>query len=158
MDYRYIEQLLERYWQAETTLEEEEILRTFFCQKDIPADMQQYAPLFTYEKEETRTDRLGDDFDEHILEMVGEQKPVKARTISLTQRLMPMFKAAAVVAIFLTLGNAAQVAFSDSDRQQPATATGFTKHAEGPSMAKADSIRLDSIKKVQQEVSSVIIK
>jgi hypothetical protein len=71
---------------------------------------------------------------------------------------MPMFKAAAVVAIFLTLGNAAQVAFSDGDSQQPANVSGITKPTEGPSMAKADSIRLDSIKKVQQEVSSVIIK
>ena len=158
MDYKYIEQLLERYWQAETTLEEEEILRTFFCQKDLPAEMQQYAPLFAYEREETRNDRLGDDFDERMLEMVGEQIPVKARTISLTQRLMPLFKAAAVVAIFLTLGNAAQVAFSDGDSQQPANVSGITKPTEGPSMAKADSIRLDSIKKVQQEVSSVIIK
>ena len=30
MDYKYIEQLLERYWEGETTLQEEAILRTFF--------------------------------------------------------------------------------------------------------------------------------
>ena len=36
MDYKYIKQLLERYWKCETSLEEEEILRTFFSQKDIP--------------------------------------------------------------------------------------------------------------------------
>ena len=44
MDYKYIEQLLERYWNAETTLEEENILRTFFCQKDIPAEMEPLRP------------------------------------------------------------------------------------------------------------------
>ncbi|MBQ4446467.1 MAG: pyruvate ferredoxin oxidoreductase, partial [Prevotella sp.] len=32
MDYKYIEQLLERYWQGMTTLEEERILRAFFSQ------------------------------------------------------------------------------------------------------------------------------
>ena len=32
MDYKYIEQLLERYWACETTLEEEQILRAFFLQ------------------------------------------------------------------------------------------------------------------------------
>ena len=34
MDYKYIEQLLERYWEAETSLQEETILRTFFSRKD----------------------------------------------------------------------------------------------------------------------------
>ena len=46
MDYKYIEQLLERYWQCETTLEEEGILRTFFGQKDIPAELRPYQALF----------------------------------------------------------------------------------------------------------------
>ena len=32
MDYKYIEQLLERYWQGETSLQEEAILRSFFSQ------------------------------------------------------------------------------------------------------------------------------
>ena len=36
MDYKYIEQLLERYFNAETSLEEESILRTFFSQTDVP--------------------------------------------------------------------------------------------------------------------------
>ena len=39
MDYRYIEQLLERYWNCATTPEEEEILRTFFRQSDVPASL-----------------------------------------------------------------------------------------------------------------------
>ena len=102
MDYKYIEQLMERYWNAETTLEEENILRTFFSQKNIPAEMEQWRPLFTCTQEES----LGDDFDVRMLEMIDNS--VKAREVSLTQRLMPLFKAAAVVAIILTLGNAAQ--------------------------------------------------
>jgi hypothetical protein len=32
MDYKYIEQLMERYWNAETSMEEESILRSFFSQ------------------------------------------------------------------------------------------------------------------------------
>ena len=47
MDYRYIEQLLERYWRCETTLQEEEILRTFFSQDDIPAGLERYKALFS---------------------------------------------------------------------------------------------------------------
>ena len=102
MDYKYIEQLLERYWQGETTLQEEAILRAFFCQPDIPDHLRKYQPLFALEKEEP----LGDDFDVRILEMI-EEKP-QAKIVTLTSRLMPLFKAAAIVAIILTLGNAAQ--------------------------------------------------
>ena len=102
MDYKYIEQVLERYWQGETTLQEEASLRAFFCQPDMPDHLRKYQPLFALEKEEP----LGDDFDVRILEMI-EEKP-KAKIVTLTSRLMPLFKAAAIVAIILTLGNAAQ--------------------------------------------------
>lgn len=104
MDYKYIEQLLERYWQGETTLQEETILKTFFSQPDIPEDFRKYSALFTYEAE--KAEGLGDDFDARMLEMTGEAP--KAKTVTLTSRLMPLFKAAAIVAIVLTLGNAAQ--------------------------------------------------
>lgn len=104
MDYKYIEQLLERYWQGVTTLQEETILKTFFSQPDIPEDLRKYSALFTYEAE--KAEGLGDDFDARMLEMTGEAP--KAKTVTLTSRLMPLFKAAAIVAIVLTLGNAAQ--------------------------------------------------
>jgi hypothetical protein len=104
MDYKYIEQLLERYWEGETTLQEESILRTFFSQPDIPENLRKFQPLFACELQ--KEDPLGDDFDARILEQIGEA-PV-AKTVSLKDRLMPLFKAAAIVAILLTLGNAAQ--------------------------------------------------
>ena len=106
MDYKYIEQLLERYFQCETTLKEEEILRMFFSQEDVPVWLAKYQPLFGYEAQQDEP--LGEEFDARILALTEEQRTVKAQTISLTQRLMPLFKAAAVVAIVLTLGNAAQ--------------------------------------------------
>ena len=46
MDYKYIEQLLERYWEGETTLQEEAILRTFFNQEDVPAGLMKYKSFF----------------------------------------------------------------------------------------------------------------
>ncbi|MCE6984063.1 pyruvate ferredoxin oxidoreductase, partial [Pseudomonas frederiksbergensis] len=54
MDYKYINQLLERYWRCETSLEEEDILRAFFSQADIPADLKRYQPLFAYQREEPK--------------------------------------------------------------------------------------------------------
>lgn len=107
MDYKYIEQLLERYWEGETTLQEESILRTFFSQPDtreIPENIRRYRAIFVCEQQ--KEEPLGEDFDARILEQIGEA-PV-AKTIKLKDRLMPLFKAAAIVAIILTLGNAAQ--------------------------------------------------
>ena len=87
MDYKYIEQLIERYWQCETTLQEEAILRAFFSQPDIPESLRQYQALFTNELQ--KEEPLGEDFDARILEQIGETPK-------------------AIVAIVLTLGNAAQ--------------------------------------------------
>ena len=107
MDYKYIEQLLERYWEGETTLQEEAILRAFFSQEDVPANLMKYKSLFDCGQQE---ETLGDDFDARILDSIGAegtQEP-KAKVVSWTSRLMPLFKAAAIVAILLTIGNAAQ--------------------------------------------------
>ena len=66
MDYKYIEQLLERYWNCETSLEEEQILRSFFRQKEVPAHLLRYKQLFAYQDVE-KEKGLGDDFDTRIL-------------------------------------------------------------------------------------------
>ena len=104
MDYKYIEQLLERYWEGETTLQEEAILRAFFSQQDMPDHLRKFQLLFSMEKEEP----LGDDFDVRILDSIGEETEPKAKIVTLASRLKPLFKAAAIVAILLTIGNAAQ--------------------------------------------------
>ena len=63
MDYNYIKQLLERYWACETTVEEESILKAFFSQKSVPAELAKYQALFVYEATEPKTDVPGDDCD-----------------------------------------------------------------------------------------------
>ena len=75
MDYKYITQLLERYWQAETTVEEENILRAFFSQTSIPEELEQYRCLFLYEATQSKTDTLGSDFDSRMLALVGGESP-----------------------------------------------------------------------------------
>jgi hypothetical protein len=107
MDYKYIEQLLERYWEGETTLQEEAILRAFFSQDDVPANLMRYKALFDCGLQE---ETLSDDFDARILDSIGAEgaNEPKAKIVTLASRLKPLFKAAAIVAIFLTIGNAAQ--------------------------------------------------
>lgn len=116
MDYKYIEQLMERYFNCETSLQEEQILRSFFQQEDIPAELLPYRDLFRYQENETIKDTLGDDFDTRILSII-EEPVVQAKRISLKARLYPFFKAAAMVAIFLTVGNAAERSFNTEEEQ-----------------------------------------
>jgi hypothetical protein len=113
MDYKYIEQLLERYWKCETTLAEEEILKAFFLQEDVPSELLPYKDLFAYEAS-AKADKLGDDFDAKILAKV-KAPVVEVKHVTVMHRLRPLFKAAAIVAILLTLGNAAQHSFRTSD-------------------------------------------
>ena len=133
MDYKYIEQLLDRYFAAETTLQEEQILRAFFTGNtaEMPQELAKYASLFNAMSQE---ETLGDDFDERMMAMVGEEAHivVKARTISLVERLRPLFGAAAVVAILLTLGNAINQSFKDSTKvHQPVVAEDYNPAQTG---------------------------
>lgn len=141
MDYKYIKQLLDRYWKGVTTLEEEEILRAFFSQEDVPAELKPYQALFTYEQNETKEDVLDEDFDQKIMSVIEmekkeEYKVRKPHILSITQSLKPLFKAAAVVAIFLTLG----IAFNDDDDQSAANRAGTEQQLhQGVSVAMGDS-------------------
>lgn len=156
MDYKYIEQLLERYWKCETSLEEEAILRMFFSQEEIPAELLRYKDLFVYEQTEKSSGALGDDFDERILNLTEGQTCVKAKSIKMTRRLMPLFKAAAMVAIVLTLGNASQRLFTDDIPTDVTTTAEIRIPVKGGSVAMKDSVKVDTVKKAMN--SAVIIK
>lgn len=165
MDYKYINQLLDRYWKGETSLEEEEILRAFFSQDELPAELKPYQALFSYEMGEAKQETLGDDFDQKMMAMIEDEytkEPNKAKAVSLTERLKPLFKAAAVVAIILTLGNAAQVPFQQNADNQVEN-VGYTKSGKGLSVAMGDSASVDSmqhssIDQVNTQNSPTILK
>ncbi len=102
MDYRYIEQLIERYFAAETSLGEERILRDFFAQDDVPAHLKVYQPLFQEEAQLSEA-HLDKRFDKRLLSMTDEGH-VRAHRISLYERLRPMMKAAVFVGLAAMMG------------------------------------------------------
>ena len=116
MDYKYIEQLLDRYFDGLTSTAEEQILKIFFSQQDIPAHLEAYADLFRFAAEERTAETLGEDFDQRLMERLGirEEAPVlrvKARRISLSERLQPLGRAAAAVAIVALVGGSMHRAY-----------------------------------------------
>ena len=148
MDYKYIDQLLERYWRCKTTLEEEDILRAFFSQDNVPVELLRYKALFCYGESERKHDVLGDDFDNKLMAMINEPEPVKARTITMTQRFKPLFKAAATVAIILTLGNAMQFSFGRHNIDPMSSYDGYAMPEidKANPMAMGDSATIDTMK------------
>ncbi|MCF0203434.1 MAG: pyruvate ferredoxin oxidoreductase, partial [Bacteroidaceae bacterium] len=69
LDYKYIEQILDKFFECDTTLEEEKILRTFFSQNDVPESLAKYKELFVYQQTETANNTLGEDFDEKMMRL-----------------------------------------------------------------------------------------
>ena len=123
MDYKYIEQLLDRYWECHTSEEEEQILRSFFAQKDVPAHLIQYAPLFAFAKE-AKEEHVSADFDKRFAEILAEEERshetvrTQARVISFRKRIAPFLQAAAVVAVVLTIGGAAERAIGGAHQEE----------------------------------------
>jgi hypothetical protein len=131
MDYKYIEQLLERYWACETSLQEEQILRTFFQQAEVPAHLMAYKAVFDVQQEQAEA-TLGEDFDAKMIELIsgqGEALPsegaVKAipfggvgRWAAWRSSFRPLYQAAGLVALILTIGIAAQRSFDAADEPQ----------------------------------------
>lgn len=112
MDYRYIEQLLQRYWEAETTPEEERILRAFFAQDELPTRLSRYKALFALQEAEVK-EALGAAFDKRLLNRI-ESKPKPLFRLSHIN-LRPLYNAVAAVAIVVTVGLVAQRAFMNQN-------------------------------------------
>ncbi|MCR4613955.1 MAG: hypothetical protein K5778_08125 [Bacteroidaceae bacterium] len=139
MDYKYIEQLLDRYWECHTTAEEEQILRSFFSQHDLPQHLAQYAPLFDFVREEQQM-HVSDDFDSRfgqLLAVEDEQQAMRrthARRLTLSRRVAPLLKAAAVVAVIFTIGTATERAIvgshSDDNATQPVLTDTYVRSSE----------------------------
>lgn len=119
MDYKYIEQLLERYWECATSTEEESILKAFFSQKEVPEALKKYKALFEYEQQQAHL-HLSEDFDQRILAAVNNTESISTSTpkvvnidhVTWMRRLRPLYRAAAAVAIVTLLGTAAQHSFT----------------------------------------------
>lgn len=159
MDYKYIHQLLDRYFLAETTLDEESILRAFFRQEDLPAELARYKAVFA---DDAAQETLSADFDSRMLVLIGEQEQAKTPVIKVVRtRLMPLLRAAAAVVAIVMVGNIARITMPQpADTQGVQTASqsdtyvdpdvAYDKmqgalHLVSEAMNSADSIHNDSI-------------
>lgn len=151
MDYKYILQLLDRFWKAETTLEEEDILHIFFSQSNIPAELEEYRPYFDYARKQEQTGHLDSDFDQRMLALVGDDEAPKRLKPSFRSRMMPLFRAVAIVAVVLSIGTVAQMPYRQGSPMLP---TSQHNTLGTTASAAVDSISADSLR--QSQVSNVV--
>lgn len=78
-----IGQLLEKYWNCETSLEEEQLLRSYFNGPDVSEQLKDAAELFRFFETE-RVRSLGDNFDSDMMRKV-KRTGRKAKVVSMVR-------------------------------------------------------------------------
>lgn len=73
MDSKHVKALLEKYWNGDTSLEEEAQLRAFFAQGDVPASLQSAASLFRYFQQEQQK-KLAPSFDARVTKSIRQRQ------------------------------------------------------------------------------------
>src|SRR3954464_15958746 len=81
MDSKKIEELLNSYWNCETSLEEEQSLRTYFKGDGIPQHLKETAALFQYFESPKKKSLTDLDFDDKVLKRVNKDKLGKTRSL-----------------------------------------------------------------------------
>lgn len=111
----------------------------FFSQEGHSATLAAYRHLFFYAQSE-RAGGGGDDTTTKVLGRIEEEEPVRHRVITAAPAVSRSSRQLPSAAIFLTLGNAMQVAFSDGDGRQAVQLQQQWKQ-EGQAVIKADSVK-----------------
>jgi len=97
MEREQVAQLLERYWQVETTVEEEKMLAEYFRGTDVPSEWEPYREIFSFYEQEHEV-RPGEGLEERIMEAVRPRPRLRgawwsaAAVILLLLGLEPLFR------------------------------------------------------------------
>jgi len=123
MDSKEIGQLLEKYWNCETSLEEEQVLRSYFNGSNVPDQMKDAAELFRFfESERKRT--LSAAFDHDIMHSVKKTES-KTKVISMV-RWVQVARIAAGVLVMVAAGYFVRNEIMKSDEQSQALTDTFS--------------------------------
>ncbi len=154
MDYKYIEQLIERYFACDTTLQEEQILRSFFAQEDVPGHLMEYADIFRYEL--TACDEhLNEQFDARMISLIERENGLKkTNVVRMRSRFTPLFKAAAIVAIVLTIGSAAEKSIGGAPAEGVEDVTAINPYIKKDNISAAIKVKDNTQAGINSSVGS----
>ena len=98
MDSNRLKELLGRYWNGESTLEEEQQLRDHFSTSEIPEELKETAALFKYFEQSKKKSLTDISFDRTIVEKIHKPAAAKGRVASIVFNAM---KIAAGIAVLM---------------------------------------------------------
>ena len=91
MDYKTIKKILDKYWEGETSLQEEQLLKDYFNSNQVAKELESFRPLFVYYKKEQ--------------EKTSTQSFEKLKKKPVVHRLVPTWLvAAASIVLVLAVG------------------------------------------------------
>ena len=106
MDFDRIEKLLQKYWDCETSIEEEKELKSFFNNDEVPEKWKSLVPLFKYYEQEKAEGGLDHFFDERVLAQIEEIENSTTKGSEPRGKVRKMFndilKVAAVLLVLIT--------------------------------------------------------
>ncbi|MCX6241357.1 MAG: hypothetical protein NTX43_06105 [Bacteroidetes bacterium] len=89
MNIKEIEQLIERYYEGETTLAEETLLKEFFSGDDVPEYLRQHQPIFRYFADEVSRTLNNEEQEKVLLRRIGQfEKEVSGSGMQPVQKRM----------------------------------------------------------------------
>lgn len=98
MNLQEIEELIGKYERAETSLEEEKQLRTFFRENEVPAHLRTYKEIFSGYDMQAEDKFLSQEFDKKILTLISEEKKETSK-LPFRRNLYTLFAIAAGIII-----------------------------------------------------------
>lgn len=160
MDSKRLEELLQRYWEAETSLEEEQELRNYFCNEPIPAQWKEASTLFHYFEKQRQLTVRGN-FEDSVVSRINAPK---GRMMTLVQISLRIAAGVAVVlaAIFFVRQEirkeSNELVFEDT-YDDPQKALEETKKAllmisKGFGKAEAQARKINMLNEAQDKLKS----
>lgn len=81
METGEVKVLLEKFYDGTTSLAEEQMLKEFFQQPDVPKELEADREVFLVFLLSSKTEVLGEDFDKQVLDLIQSQEIRPARRI-----------------------------------------------------------------------------
>lgn len=158
MDSRRIDDLLQRYWACETSLEEEQQLCDYFQGSDIPEQHKEAAAMFRYFSSNKKKS-IGEGFDNKVLQLTHTAKKTKVVPLVVNTMRIAAGIAVLVVAAYFVRKEVRQsdpVAMEDT-YSDPKLAFEETKKAlmmisKGFTQAETEARKINLFNEAQEEI------